>query len=133
MFGSLDISTSGLEAQRTRLNTVAANIANAHSITQDGVTNSPFRRRIALLSQGDGKGGQGVHVKEILLDQSPFRAEYSPSHPLADPQTGMLYRPNIESINEQINAMEASRAYEANITAAEATKRMMANVLTLLS
>ncbi|MEM7577843.1 MAG: flagellar basal body rod protein FlgC [Planctomycetota bacterium] len=133
MFGSLDISASGLEAQRIRLNTVAANIANSHSVTQDGVTNSPFRRRIALLSEGNGQGGAGVHVKEIALDQSPFRETYAPNHPLADQETGILLRPNIESINEQVNAMEASRAYEANITAAEATKRMMANALTLLS
>ncbi|MEM8781677.1 MAG: flagellar basal body rod protein FlgC [Planctomycetota bacterium] len=133
MFGSLDTSASGLEAQRIRLNTVAANIANAASVTQDGVTNSPFRRRIALLSEGNGQGGDGVHVREILLDDAPFRQTYAPGHPLADPETGILLRPNIESINEQVNAMEASRAYEANITAAEATKRMLANGLTLLS
>ncbi len=133
MFGALDISTSGLVAQRTRLDTVAANVANANTITQDGVTNSPFRRRIAILTTGDGRGNSGgVHVKRIELDDSPFVARIMPNHPMAD-ENGVVWHPNIEPINEQINAIDASRAYEANITAAEATKRMIANSLTLLS
>ncbi len=132
MFDSLNISTSGLTAQRARIDTAAANLANANTITTDGVTNSPFRRRIALLTAGDGRGGPGVHVKEIIEDQGPFSKKYMPSHPLAD-DAGYVLHPNIESINEQIDAMEASRAYEANIVAAEGTKRMIANTLTLLS
>ena len=63
MFGALDTSTSGLVAQRTRMDTIAANLANSSTVTTDGVTNSPFQRRIALMTTGDGRGNQdGVHV-----------------------------------------------------------------------
>ncbi len=133
MFGALDISTSGLLAQRTRLDAIAANVANASTITTDGATNSPFRRRMVILAPGDGHGNaQGVHVKTILEDPAPFNKRIMPGHPLADDNDVVLH-PNIEPIIEQINAMEASRAYEANIITAEATKRMIANTLTLLS
>lgn len=133
MFGALDTSTSGLVAQRTRMDTIAANLANSSTVTTDGVTNSPFQRRIALMTTGDGRGNQdGVHVAEIMLDPAPFRQRYQPSHPMAN-DDGYVSYPNIDSIVEQINALEAARSYEANITAAEATKRMMQSSLSLLS
>ena len=134
MFGALDTSTSGLIAQRTRLNTIAANLANANTVTHDGVTNEPFRRRIPLLAPGDPSTNDpaGVHVAEIELDPAPFRRKYQPGHPLADGD-GYVKYPNIDFIVEQINALEASRSYEANIAAAEATKRMMQASLDLLS
>ena len=134
MFGALDTSTSGLVAQRTRLNAIAANLANAQTVTHDGVTNEPFRRRIPLLAPGDPATGSpsGVHVAEIELDPAPFRRQHQPGHPLADAD-GYVQYPNIDPMVEQINALEASRSYEANIAAAEATKRMMQASLDLLS
>jgi flagellar basal-body rod protein FlgC len=134
MFGSLDISTSGLVAQRTRLEVISANVANANSIFDANGNYSPFRRRVAVLAPGDPSTGnaQGVHVQEILLDGSPFRKVYDPGHPNADSQ-GYVNFPNVHSAMEMVNALEASRAYEANITAAEATKAMMQASLRLLA
>jgi len=134
MFGALDISTSALVANRTRLNVVAANMANQNSIMNAEGEYEPYRRRIPILSPGDPSRGStaGVHVREIELDQSPFRKIYEPGHKFAD-EDGYVNYPNIDSSIEQVNAMEASRAYEANITAAEATKSMMSTAMRLLA
>ena len=134
MFGSLDISASALTAQRTRLNVVSANLANRFT-THDAEGNvAPYRRRIPVLASGDPAtgSGAGVHVREILLDDAPFKRVYEPGHPAAGPD-GYVKYPNIEPANEMINALEASRAYEANITAVEATKSMINSALQLLA
>ena len=134
MFGALDTSTSALVAHRTRMETVAANVANANTAVDENGENNPFRRRIALLSSGDPATGKstGVHVQEIVLDQAPFQMRYEPNNPLRD-ENGYVKYPNINSIYEQVNALEISRAYEANIQAAEATKAMMQSALRLLA
>ena len=134
MFGSLDISTSALVAQRTRLNVIAANMANSNSIYDDQGNYAPFRRRIAVLAPGDPSTGNkdGVHVKQIMLDDSPFRKVFEPSNPNANAD-GYVDYPNISPVIEQINALEASRAYEANLAAAEATKSMMQASLRLIA
>lgn len=134
MFGALDISTSGLVANRIRMETVAANVANANTAVDENGENNPFRRRIALLSSGDPATGKtaGVHVQEIALDQAPFQLRYEPNNKLAD-DNGYVKYPNINPIYEQVNALEISRAYEANIQAAEATKAMMQSAMRLLS
>ncbi len=134
MFGSLDISASAMVAQRTRLETISANIAGAQAIEDAGGSYAPFQRRIAVLAQGDPASGKsdGVHVHEIL-QQPSFRDVYEPGSPYADPETGMVKYPDISPEVEIINAMSAFRAYEANITAAEATKSMMQSSLRLLA
>lgn len=132
MFNSLDVSTSGLVAQRTRMDAIAANLANAGTATSDGVTNSPFRRRMVLLQPGDGRGGAGVHVAEIREDPSDFQKRYEPGSPLDDDGDGYVLYPNVSPEVEQVNAIEVTRSYEANIAAAEATKRMMQAALSLI-
>lgn len=134
MFGSLDISTSALIAQRTRLEAVAANMANAGSIYNAKGEYAPYRRRIVELATGDPAGGKkaGVHVSGIRTDQSPLRRVYDPGHPNANAQ-GYVQYPNVYPEVEMINALEISRAYEANIAAAEATKSMMQASLRLLA
>ena len=134
MFGALNTSTSGLVAQRTRLDAISANLANANTITHDGQSNTPYRRRIPILSPGDPASNEraGVHVRSIRLDPSPFRLKHEPGSPFADSE-GYVKYPNIDPIVEQINAIEVSRSYEANITAAEATKRMMQVSLDILT
>jgi flagellar basal-body rod protein FlgC len=134
MFGSLDVSASALVAQRTRLETISANIAGAQAIEDAGGSYAPFQRRIAVFAQGDPSTGKsdGVHVREIL-QQPSFREVYEPGNKYADPNTGMVKYPDISPEVEIINAMAASRAYEANITAAEATKSMMQASLRLLA
>lgn len=134
MFGALDISTSALVAQRTRLNTISANMANQNTIEDANKNYAPYRRRIPIFATGDPATGNalGVHVKEIELDRGPLRNVYDPTHPFADAD-GYVKYPNIEPTHEMINALEASRAYEANITAAEATKGMIQTSLRLLA
>ena len=134
MFGVLDISTSALVAQRQRFDVITANIANQHSIYDAQGNYSPFRRRVAMLASGDPSSGSelGVHMNQIKLDQSDFRKVYDPNHPNADKDGNVLF-PNVDPTMEMINALEASRAYEANITAAEATKSMLTSALRLLA
>lgn len=134
MFGALDISTSALVAQRTRLQVIAANVANKDAIYDPQGNYAPYRRRIPVFATGDPAtgAGAGVHVKQIALDDSPLRRVYDPTHPEKDAQ-GYVYYPNIDTAIEMVNALEASRAYEANITAAEATKAMMRSGLRILA
>lgn len=133
MFRSLDISTSGLVAQRIQMDTIAANIANSRTTRRADGQEGPFLRRVAMLTIGDGAGGPGVHVSQIAEDtnQEP-RLVHDPSHPDADADGYVAY-PNVDVSTEMINAMVAVRAYEANVTAIESTKAMLASSLRLLA
>lgn len=134
MFGSLDVSASALVAHKTRLNVISANLANRDAIENADGEYSPFRRRVAMFATGDPSSGreQGVHVREIELDQSPFQPRLMPGHKHADAD-GYVYFPNIDSTFELVDAMEATRAYEANITVAEATKSIFRNSMRILA
>ena len=134
MFGTLDISASALVAQRTRLEVISANMANRDAIEDANGNYAPFRRRIAIFAPGDPDSGkrEGVHISDIMFDMSPLRAKLEPGHKHADAD-GMVYYPNIDPAMEMVNALEAARAYEANITAAEATKSMIQSALRLMA
>lgn len=138
MYGELDISVSGMIAQRTRLNTIAANIANQNTIYDSNGQPKPFARRMAMIAEGnpgaispDGKT-MGVHVASIEESQSPGRPVYDPDHNAAD-ENGYVWYPDIDPVTEQIAAMEAVRAYEANVAAAEATKALVAQALRMIA
>jgi len=133
MFGALDISTSALVAQRTRAQVISANLANQNANFDANGKNNPFQRRIAVFASGDPVNGNpnGVHVREILLDPV-FQEKYDPTNPAAD-ERGYIKSTNIDPMLEQVNMLEAARAYEANIAAAEATKSMMQTSLRLLA
>jgi flagellar basal-body rod protein FlgC len=133
MYGSLDISTSGLVAQRARLTVASANLMNANTLLDVDGNYAPYRRQQVILGAGDPTAGQleGVHVAGIVSDPSPLRAVSEPHSPYAD-AGGYVYYPNVDPVAEQMNAMEAMRAYEANISAVEATKSMMQAALRLL-
>ncbi|MEI7657784.1 MAG: flagellar basal body rod protein FlgC [Phycisphaerae bacterium] len=139
MYGILDISTSGMIAQRTRLTAISANLANQNSIMPDG---TPYRARQVMFSAGDpgaidpASRALGAHVSAIELDQRPFGLRWDPGNPRAikqGPQKGYVQVSNVNPLVEQINAMQATRSYEANAAAAEATKNMMAQALRLLA
>ncbi len=134
MFGLLDISTSALVAQRTRMDIIAANLANQNSIEDANGNYDPYRRRIPVFAPGDPATGSpdGVHVQSIELDQSPLRMVYEPGNPHAN-AAGYVGYPNVDPTYEMVDAMEAVRAYEANISAAEASKTMLQNALRLLA
>ncbi len=137
MYNSLDISVSGMVAQRTRINTIAANLANQNTILDANGDPNPYKRRFSIFAPGDGVGGMGVHVRSIELDQGAPKLKWDPSSPYARPEgtpdAGYVYTPNIDPITEQIDALEAQRAYEANVQAAEAAKSMMAQALSLIA
>jgi len=134
MFDSLDISASALLAQRTRMDTIAGNIANMNTTRNARGEPVPYRRRFAVFSTGqpDSPGKAGVSVSKIEVDHSPFRKEYQPNHPDHD-KDGYVSYPNIDLAVEYVNALEASRAYEANVTAMEVSKAMLNASLRLLA
>ncbi len=143
MYGALDISTSGLIAQRTRLEVISANIANQDTLRDAAGELSPFRRRMVMLAPGSPEATHpsaralGVQVREIVLDDSPVQPRiYNPDHPDAypdGPYKGYVAMTNVNPVVEQINAVEAARAYEANIAAAETAKAMFTQALRLIA
>jgi flagellar basal-body rod protein FlgC len=137
MFNLLDISASGLTAQRTRMDITAQNLVNQN--TTRGTQNAdgtwePYRRRLAILMTGspDGSGKPGVHVSKIEKDKSPFTTRHEPGHKDADVNGDVKY-PNVDMTYEMVNMIDASRAYEANVTAMEVTKSMLNATLRLLA
>lgn len=132
MFATLDVSASALTAQRIRMDTIAGNVANAFTTQRADGQPGPYQRRVAVFSSGDGSGGAGVHVAKIAEDAAPPRMAYEPGHPLADARGYVAY-PNVDMSTEMIDMIEASRAYEANVTAMNATKAMFTNALRLLA
>lgn len=135
MFDILDTGASGLQVQRTRLDAIAENIANINTTHGPNGEKSPFRRRMVLIAPGqpDDPTKAGVHVAEIKQDPSPFIEKYEPGNPDADPKTGTVAYPNIDMTVEYVNALEASRAYEANVTMIETAKSMLSSSLRLLA
>ncbi len=134
MFESLDISASALLAQRTRMDAIAGNIANMNTTRNSRGEAIPYRRRFAVFQAGrpERPGGAGVSVAKVEIDKGPFRKEYQPNHPDAN-KDGYVSYPNIDLAVEYVNALEASRAYEANVTAMEVSKAMMNASLRLLA
>jgi len=143
MYGALDISVSGMVAQRTRLDTIAANLANRDAILDAQGNPNPFRRRIAVFQAGDPTAQSpearelGVHVAAIGFDDGEFRKVWDPTSPYAQPDghpdEGFVYYPNVDPVTENVNAVDAVRAYEANVAAAEASKALLAQALRLLA
>lgn len=149
MYASLGISASGLAAERLRMDVVASNLANADSTTGVG---EAFRRRLVELTpatsgpsglpgaagtplgaaDGAVAGGlAGVRVSGIVEDEAPMRRVYEPGHPLADGE-GYVTKPNINAVTEMVDMVAATRAYQANVTAFEASKSMAMDALRLI-
>jgi len=132
----LDISGTALAAQRVRMNTIANNIANVNTTRNDKGFHEVFRRKEVVLKtgspQGTGSPRYGVEVKEVIPDQSAFIRMYQPGHPDAD-EFGYVMMPNVQTPLEMVDMIEASRAYEANLTAIQVTKTMSNKSLELLS
>ena len=143
MFDALDIGASGLQAQRTRLDTIAQNIANVNTTHGPHVERTPFRRRLVTFAQGRpavmgqpmgplDPGRAGVHVDSIKEDPSAFIEKYEPNNPDHDANGNVAY-PNIDTTVEFVNALDASRAYEANVTMMETAKSTINSTLRLLA
>ncbi|MGB4439100.1 MAG: flagellar basal body rod protein FlgC [Sedimentibacter sp.] len=137
---SMNISGSGLTAQRLRMDVISENIANIDTTrTENG---DPYRRKMVVLSSTDTNSFKnmmvknlndyeitgGVEVSDILEDQSEFKLLYNPEHPDAD-ENGYVKMPNVDSLKETVDMMEAYRAYQANVTALNTTKQMAVKAL----
>ena len=134
MFTALDIGATGLTAQRVRMNTIANNVLNINTIENARGENVPFRRRLVTFRPGDPQDPNkpGVRVGSIEQDQSPFRKVFEPGSKHADGE-GYVKYPNVNLEAEFVNMLEASRAYEANVTMMETTKAMINASLRLLA
>jgi flagellar basal-body rod protein FlgC len=137
MFNTLDLSTSGLVAQRHRMDTIAGNIANINTTRDEKGAISPFQRRfVNFLADEEKRGqpGRGVGVKysvEVDRKTAP-RKIHQPGHPDADAE-GIVSFPAIDLTKEFVNALEASRAYEANVATIDITKGMFGETLKILA
>ena len=132
MIGALDVSSSALTAQRTRLDVIAANIANADATHQADGTLVPYRRRFVTFMAGDGQGGPGVHVDAVRQDSSPFPEKYDPGNADANP-AGYVQLPNVSLTMEYVDALEASRAYEANAAMFNVSRSMVQQAIRLFA
>jgi flagellar basal-body rod protein FlgC len=124
-FGSMNISASGLSAQRLRMDVISENIANVD--TTRTANGGPYLRKAALF-QEILENARGVRVAEIATDNTPGQRVYEPGHPDADAD-GYVRMPNVNVTTEMVNMISASRSYEANITAMNSTKAMIAKTL----
>ena len=137
-FTALQVSASGLAAERTRVDLAASNLANAESTR--GPDGQPYRRRdpvlasvsfdrqLAAAGAGTPGGAVGVTVAGVVEDQSAGKRVYSPGHPDADPE-GFVTLPNVDPIHEVVNLISAQRGYDANATAVETLKTMAQRAL----
>ena len=141
VFGAMNVSATGMTAQRLRTDIISQNIANVNT-TRDA-NGQPYKKKnvvfeeksvtsfaVALdLSMGaTGIGMDGVKVSKIVEDDSEGRMVYDPSHPAANDQGYVIY-PNVNVVQEMTDLIDASRAYEANVTAFNATKSMAMKAL----
>lgn len=138
-FSAINVSSSALSAERTRMNLISSNLANATATrTPEG---GPYKRKDAVFSATplesrfnralDGATAQQVRqveVSRIVEDQNPPRMQYDPSHPDANPQ-GYVAMPNVNVVEEMADMIGATRAYEANVTAVQAAKSMAMKTL----
>jgi len=136
VIGSLDVSQSALVAQRVRMDVIAGNIANAFTTAQADGRIEPYRRRVVTFGEGTAGGGAGVHVAEVLEDPSEARLQFDPGHPHAivdGPLRGYVRYPNVSITMEYIDALAASRAYEANLAMMNVTRGMIEQAIQLMA
>ncbi len=145
LFTAMDISARGMRAERVRLNVAAMNVANAHvTRTLEG---GPYRAKSVIFEQepigpkGNGSGRNdfeqrlesilsSVKVSRIVEDKEPFMEVFDPSHPDAD-ENGIVRLPNVNIMEQMVDVMSATRAYEANVSLLESAKSMALKTLEL--
>lgn len=134
MFSSYDISTSGLMAQRARLDAIASNLANV-STTRSEDGSGPYRPRYVTFAADEAKttsaGGIGVKVASVETSQEEPIMRYAPNHPDRNAE-GYVAMPNVNMTTEFVDALEATRAYEANIGVMEITANLGERTLQIL-
>jgi flagellar basal-body rod protein FlgC len=149
LFDAIDISASGLSAERLRMDVTAENLANAQ--TTRGPNGGPYQRKEVVLQTAQPNGfatqlaaatggmpgtsfGQpagGVKVAGIVADATPARQVYDPGHPDANAQ-GYVLMPNVNPVTEMVDLIASSRSYEANVTAMQTAKSLFSKTFDLL-
>lgn len=144
MFHGFNTTASALTAQRLRMDVVASNMANVDTTRGKLVDGQwqPYKRKMVVLEPNQNRfssylskamgqteaAGNGVKVSRIIEDQTPFKLVYQPDHPDANAE-GYVSLPNVDPLKETVDMMSATRSYEANITALNATKNMLMKAL----
>jgi flagellar basal-body rod protein FlgC len=134
LFSALDVSNSALSAESYRLNVVASNLANANSAGSS--TGQTYRaREVVFAAQPLNSGGatagvSGVQVAGVVEKSGPLNMVYDPDNPLADKQ-GYVSYPNVNPVDEMVNMISASRAYQADVNVMNTTKTLLSKTLTL--
>lgn len=139
IFSSINASASALTAEKTRIDIIAKNMANANSTRATG--GMPYRRQMVVFEENKAKPfsehlskytnagtGEGVKISKIVEDDTPFKLKYEPGHPDAD-ENGYVQMPNVDTIKEMVDLISAQRSYDANITAMNASKSMLMKAL----
>lgn len=130
LLGIFDIAGSAMTAQSQRMNTTASNLANADSVA--GPDGKPYRARQVVFEMAPAAGQAigGVRVARVIEDPSPLRMMHDPKHPLANAE-GYVAMPNVNAVEEMVNMISASRAYQANVEVLSTAKTLMLKTLTL--
>ena len=140
---AIDISANGLYAQKKKMEVISQNIANADTlVTENG---EPYRKKRAVITENDNVNqfnkvldnfsqplkGEGVKVDVTTPLEEPFKLLYDPDHPLAN-ENGYVRMPNVDTTEEMIEMLSATRAYEANATVMDATKSMFQKAMEIM-
>ncbi len=129
-FGIFEIAGSAMNAQSARMNAVASNLANADSVV--GADGQPYRAKqvvFAAMPVGD-EGGEGVRVTQVVNSAAPLRMKYDPSSTNANAQ-GYVAMPNVNPVEEMVNMISASRAYQTDVEVMNTAKTLMMKTLTI--
>lgn len=135
IFGGMNVSATGMTAQQMRMDVISENIANVNTTRDEN--GNPYRRKTVVFQEastvgfddifynrlGDGYEPNGVKVAQVVEDDSDLRLVYDPTHPDAN-EDGYVSYPNVDTVTEMTNMIDASRAYEASATAFNASKSM---------
>ena len=138
MLPALDISTSALVAQRIRMNAISSNLANMSTTHNEAGEPVPYQPRFVVFQTDDSTGAygaSGVKVSSVEIDDVEPRYKYQPNHPDAiqeGPHEGCVAYPNVNMMTEFTDALEAARAYQANLGAIEIAKNMAEQTLRIL-
>ena len=130
VFNVFSIAGSALNAQSARLNAVASNLANADSVV--GANGQPYRAKQVVFAATPigADGGQGVKVTQVVESAAPLRLQYEPNSPFANEQ-GYVSMPNVNPVEEMVNMISASRAYQTNAEVMNTSKTLLLKTLAI--
>ncbi len=143
MFDGMNVSATGMTAQRFRMDVISENIANVNTTRDEN--GNVYRRKTVVFSEKNSLNfgdtlynslnvykPDGVRVTHVVTDQSDLKMVYDPTNPDAD-ENGYVSYPNVDTVTEMTNMIDASRAYEANVTAFNAAKAIAVKGLELMN